>query len=86
MSKQYTVKWTDNKGNYHEKYYNDESASKRVYSRKRNEKVLRTIYCERVYTLVGDEYDGTDTEYPIEKFVRRTFMGIALPEFEVLEE
>ena len=82
--KRYIVKWTDNKGVYHEKYYKDEASSKRAYTRKKNEKTLKTIYCEHDYYLVGDEFN--DEDITINMFVRRTFMNLPLPEFEKLIE
>ena len=57
-----------------------------MYARKKNEKTIKTVYCERSYYLVGDEYTGEDTDYTIDKFVRKTLMGFPLPQFEELIE
>lgn len=86
MGKSYIVKWTNTKGDYSEKYYKDEVASKRAYARKKNEKTLKTVFCERAYYYVGDEFDGDDVDYTIDKFVRKTVMGFPLPQLEELWE
>jgi hypothetical protein len=79
MSIRYLVRWHNNKGESFEKYYKDEASSKRVYSRKRNEKVLKTTFCERAWYGVGKDYEGDDIEHTIDGFRRDHFMGLPLP-------